>query len=366
MRKAIDLARRGQFAVAPNPMVGAVLLRDDHILAEGWHQKFGGPHAEIMCLENARKNGIDTKNATLVVTLEPCCHYGKTPPCTEAILSAGVTRLVYGCHDPNNMAKGGAQILADKGLEVIGPIEEQACKDLIADFTIWQTTKRPYIILKLASTIDGRIATRTGHSKWISNEASRKKVHKLRGGIGKAGGAILIGGGTFRSDNPRLSARLDTGEKQPFAAILTSRLPRVDSDFSILKERPEQTIFFASPAATASISAENLRELGCKVLAIGPMQNGEPDFCSMFEILRQDFNCLYVLCEGGGKLALSLLETGYMDEFHLFMSPIILGDNEARPLFDGRSPLSLEDAVNMRVCQAAPEDGDIFMILRPR
>lgn len=366
MAEALLLAQKGRFYACPNPSVGAVLVRDGKIVARGWHHACGKPHAEIECLEDARKNGASIPGSTMVVTLEPCRHYGKTPPCTEALQEAGIQRLVYGTTDPNKEAGGGAALLAEAGIEVIGPVLEQECKDMIADFTVWQTTRRPYIYLKLAATLDGRIATRTGNSRWISNPYSRAEVHALRAGIGLAGGAILIGGGTFRADDPQLSARLENKTPQPLACVLTSRLPKQESEFRLLNERPEQAIFFASPAAAASTTAEALRKKGSRVIAIGPGNDGKPDFATMFRVLREELGCYYVLCEGGGRLALSLLESGYMDEFHLFIAPMILGDNEARPLFTGRAPMSIDEALQLRICSANADYGDGRLVLRPK
>lgn len=365
MAKAITLARRGRFAVCPNPMVGALLLDGAKIVAQGYHTRAGAPHAEIECLRDAGLRGVDARGKTMVVTLEPCRHYGKTPPCVDALLEAGIGGLVYGAHDPNPDAAGGAEILAQRGIAVAGPVLEQECNDLLAEFRIWMATGRPYVILKLASTLDGRIATRTGHSQWVSSEGSRQAVQKFRAGIGDAGGAILIGGGTFRSDNPALTARGGGMKRQPLACILTSRLPMPGADFKLLHERPQEVIFFASPAAAASTTADSLRKTGCKVFALGPDARQKPDFAAMFRFLRQEMGCYYVLCEGGGHLALSLLEAGFMDEFHLHMAPIILGDADARPLFEGRMPLNINDALGLRLCAANIRHGDLHVILRP-
>lgn len=367
MAEAIALARQALFQTWPNPSVGAVLIKDGAIVAKGWHKGAGLPHAEIECLEDARSKGIDPKGLTMVVTLEPCSHYGKTPPCADALIKAEIGELVFGSNDPNPQASGGAEQLKAAGIKVVGPVLQRECEDLIADFTVWQTSDRPYVILKLASTIDGRIAARNGHSQWISNQESRQKTHCMRAAIARAGGAILIGGGTFRNDNPKLTARCESSgdESQPLACILTSRLPKADADFNLLRNRPNQTIFFASPAAAASTTAEALRKLGCRVFAVGPNPQGMPDFALMFKILRQDLNCLYVMCEGGGKLALSLLEAGFIDEFHLHLAPLILGDNEAKPLFNGLAPLSIEEALRMRFCSARIYAGDAHLLLRP-
>lgn len=365
--EAIRLAKKGRFKTCPNPTVGAVLVRDDKIIAKGWHKGYGLAHAEVDCLNDALERGVDTRGATMCVTLEPCRHQGKTPPCTDALIDAGISRLVYGTTDPNPEAQGGARILADEGIEVIGPVLEQECRDLIADFVVWQTTDRPYIILKLASTLDGRIATRTGHSRWISDEESRKAVHRLRAGVALAHGASLIGGGTFRADDPELTARDSElkPERQPLACIITSRLPKADADFKLLQQRPQETIFFASPAAAASTTAEALRKRGCRVIAIGRGIHGGPDYPAMFHTLREELGCPYVLCEGGGQLALSLLEAGFVDEFHLYLAPMILGDNNAKPLFDGRAPLSLDEALAMRICTVEADSRDVCLVLRP-
>ena len=251
-------------------------------------------------------------------------------------------------------------------MEVIGPVCEQECRDQVADFLAWQQG-RPYVILKMAATMDGRIATRTGHSRWVSSEGSRALVHRLRAGIGRAGGAVLVGGGTFRADNPSLTARIpgETVEQQPLACVLTSRLPNPAGDIHLLKERPGQAVFLCSPAAAASTAAHALRQMGVRVLALGPGQRGCPDFPAMFHMLYGDLHCPYVLCEGGGHLALSLLEAGFADEFLLHLAPRILGDNEAAPLFDGRSPLTMAEALDLRVCRTTLCDGDVHLQMRP-
>ncbi len=366
MREAIALAEQGRWKACPNPTVGAVLARDNRIVARGWHHQAGQDHAEVDCLKDAAARGVDPKGCTLVVTLEPCNHQGKTPPCTQAILDAGISRVVMGLADPNPLAAGGAARLREAGVEVLGPVCETECRDLVADFLVWQSTDRPYVILKMAATLDGRIATRNGQSQWITCEASRREVHAVRAGLGLCGGAVLVGGGTFRTDNPRLTARGDKADgPQPLACLLTSRLPKPDADFHLLKERPEQTVFLASPAAAASTAAQALRQTGARVLALGPGAHGGPDFPRMFHVLRQELGCPYVLCEGGGRLALALLEAGFVDEFRLHLAPMILGDNEARPLFAGRALQSLSEALRLRISHTSLCGDDIHMLLRP-
>ena len=367
MREAIALAERGRWKTCPNPTVGAVLVRDGHVAARGWHHAAGEDHAEVACIKDARAHGVDPADCTLVVTLEPCCHQGKTPPCTAAVREAGIKKLVVGLADPNPVACGGACQLREAGLEVVEGVCAQECRDLVADFLVWQTQNRPYVILKMAATLDGRIATRKGQSQWISSEPSRQEVQRLRAGIGLCGGAVLIGGGTFRADDPRLTVHeAGATAPQPLACVLTSRLPQPDADFHLLRHRPEQTIFMASPAAAASTTAKALREMGVRVLALGPRaRGGGPDFVGLLQLLWQELHCPYVLCEGGGKLALSLLEAGMVDDFRLHLAPIILGDADAQPLFSGRAPLSLDEALRLRVSRTDICGGDVHIRLHP-
>ena len=270
MREAIALAQRGRWRACPNPMVGAVLVRDGEVVARGWHHGAGLPHAEVDCLADAAARKVDPAGCTLVVTLEPCCHHGKTPPCTDAILAAGIRRVVYGLRDPNPVAGGGAALLAAAGLAVTGPVLEAECRDLAADFLVWQTTDRPYVLLKLAATLDGRIATRNGVSQWISCPASRRAVHELRAGVGRAGGAVLVGGGTFRADDPLLTARGEDDAPagpQPLACILTSRLPLGVNFIDVLQlnQAHTESPFSAHRAAAGHPAAHAARHSAAEI-----------------------------------------------------------------------------------------------------
>lgn len=370
MCAALALAERGRFATCPNPTVGAVLVYEGRIVAEGWHTAYGAPHAEVACLHDAVAKGVNPADCTLVVTLEPCHHHGKTPPCTEAIVAAGVRHVVVGLRDPNPEAGGGVEYLLSQGLNVECGVEESLCRDMIADFLVWQTTARPYVILKLAATMDGRIATRTGHSQWVSGEDSRAVTHALRAHMGRTGSAVLIGGGTLRTDNPRLIARPTThmGEAQdipqPLACVLTSRLPTLHTDITLLRERPSQTIFLTTPAAAASPTAYALRERGVRVWESIP-QAHNADVRSSLIRLRAEGACPYVLCEGGAMLARSLLEARVVDEFHLHLAPKVLADNEARPLLDGCSPTRMDQALGLRIVGHSLCGDDIHITLRP-
>lgn len=371
MLQAVELASRGQWSTTPNPCVGALILsHDDEVLAEGYHHAYGQAHAEVNALAAAREKGVDLQNATLVITLEPCAHKGHTPPCTDAILASGIKKVVIGCLDPNPKAAGGAEILRQNGLDVEVGVAERECGDLIADFVTWQTTALPYTILKLASTLDGRIATRTGHSQWISAGESRKEVHRIRRHMG----AIIVGGNTFYQDNPRLTCRPQDDEpevvKQPLAVVVTSRLPPAEGAFNLLRERPEETIFWTTVAAAASPKAEALRKRGVRIYGLPLKPKGGSttrvalDLRHGLELLRNEFGCYYTMCEGGGKLGTSLLEDGMAHELHLHYSPKILGDGEATSLFDGRSPSQMDEAIPLHILETRLCGSDIIIKLR--
>lgn len=373
MLHALELAEKGRWKTAPNPTVGAVLVRDNKIVAEGWHKGYGQNHAEIECLNDAQAKGIDPSLCTLVVTLEPCDHYGKTPPCTEAIIKAGIKHVVIGVRDGTEKARGGIEKLKEHSIKIDYPVEEKACTEAIADFHCWQNKKRSYLILKLASTLDGCIATRTGHSKWISCEQSRKTVHELRNHVGLCGGASLIGGQTFRKDNPQLTTRVEHGDfKSPISCVITSRLPSGDDDYNLLKDRPNETIFFTGAAVAASPTAARLQEYGVRVVSIQPLaenmsKNNQTNILDMnlaLQYLYEKLNCPYVLCEGGGTTALALLEQGLVDEFKLHMAPYIFGDDKAYHLFRGYSPSYIDDAIKMRTVSTTICGDDVHITLR--
>ncbi len=373
MLAAVELAGNGRFRTAPNPCVGAVLLRDGVIVAKGWHKACGGPHAEVEALADAQAKGVNPADCTLVVTLEPCSHHGKTPPCTEAILRAGIRHVVVGAPDPTPEAGGGADFLRSHGVTVDMGVEEDACRELIQDFLTWNSTPLPFTLLKLASTLDGRIATRTGHSKWITCEATRRRVHALRRHMG----AVIIGGNTFYQDNPLLTCRPgpeeEAPEKQPLAVVVTSRLPAAETPMALLAQRPTETVFWTTVAAAASPKAEALRRIGVRVQGLqsqarpngkGHGMRAELDLAQGLAALRQEQGCLYALCEGGGRLGLSLLNKGLAHELHLHLAPIILGDNEATALFDGLSPLQIDEALRMRFVHSEISGSDLVLTLR--
>lgn len=381
VRHALGLAERGRWHTAPNPTVGAVLVRDGVVVAEGWHKGYGGPHAEIECLRDAEAKGVDASQCTMVVTLEPCNHFGKTPPCSRAIEAAGIKHVVVGFADPNPVAQGGAEYLRSRGVTVDMPVLEADCHAQIADFLAWKIENRPYLVLKLASTLDGRIATRTGHSQWISGPDARAKVHALRAQMSMARGAVLVGGQTLRDDNPQLTARLTNEQgdttpcQQPLAIVVTQSLPEgpLESMPYLIQERAQECLFITSEAVAQSHVAKHLESLGVRIV-VAPFAssiNEEPqsqqtklDLSHALQLLFKEYGILYILCEGGGKLGLSLLENSLVDEFQLHLAPKILGDNEARPLFAGRAPLVMSDALGLEIKSMEACGHDCIMTLR--
>ncbi len=292
MQRALALARRGEGLTRPNPPVGAVLVQNGKIIAEGFHKKAGGPHAEVNCLAKVPKVG---KSAVLYVTLEPCSTTGRTPPCTDLILARGIKRVVIGTKDPNPAHAGrGIRLLRRAGVEVITGICRAEAEALIAPFAKRIITGMPYVTLKLASTLDGRIADASGRSKWITGPQARAKVQELR----RSADAILVGAGTVRADDPSLLPRPAKG-RAPWRVVIGSTIP-VNAQV-LTDEAAEQTLVMNGPLKTV------LKELGKR-------------------------GAMHVLCEGGGKLAGSLVRAGLVDEFALFVAPSILG-GEGFPMF---------------------------------
>ena len=364
MTRAADLALRGRGRTAPNPCVGALLVRDGEVLAEGWHETYGGPHAEVNCLARARKSGVDPASCELYVTLEPCNHQGKTPPCTKTILDAGIKNVVIGCADPNpEVAGGGAKALRKAGVEVRLGVLEERCRDLIADFLLWKTTDRPYVILKMAATLDGRIAARGGRPEQISGPESQAFAHGLRAFCG----AVIVGGNTFYSDDPMLTCRLPGlpgDHQQPFAVVVTRRLPKAHN-FKLIQDRPERVVFWTGEQELRTHTAEDLTRRGCRIWGL-PQGPAGLDLGLGLARLRAELGCWHVLCEGGGRLAQSLAERDLVDEFVLILAPLVLGDEQAKSLFSGRRTRNIAEAWNYRFTDFSREGQDVRLSYRPR
>ena len=362
MARAVELAYRGRGATAPNPCVGAVLVREGEVVAQGWHRKYGGPHAERECLADARAKSVDPRGLTMYVTLEPCNHTGKTPPCTEALIEAGVAKVVIGALDPNPVAAGGALRLRDSGIEVVTGLLERECLDLIADFRLWQKSHSPFNILKMAATLDGKIASRHRTPEPVSCPESFERVHLLRSQVG----AVIVGGNTFHADNPTLTCRLRTLPEdftQPFAVVFTSRLPKNPEDFTLLRERPERTVFMTTHEAARSKDADRLRERSTSVWPL-PGGPGRLSLSLGFERIRYDLGCHYTLIEGGGLFAMQCAAQGLADEVVHFVTPRILGDDQAPAAYSGRGTATMAESLGLRIIKAEQVGTDMMLTLR--
>jgi diaminohydroxyphosphoribosylaminopyrimidine deaminase / 5-amino-6-(5-phosphoribosylamino)uracil reductase len=361
LQRALALAEGGRGRVSPNPLVGAVLVRDGEPIGEGFHAELGGPHAEVAALEDCRARGQEPSGATLYVTLEPCAHQGRQPPCTDAILAAGVARVVIASEDPSEKASGrGPGILRDEGLEVeLADGEEAAAARLLNQaFRKHSRTARPLVLLKSALSLDGRVATGSGDSRWISGEASRALAHRWRAQCD----AVCVGIGTALADDPVLTARDVGAARQPTRVVFDSaaRLPLDSRLVGSLAEAP--LLVIASPAASAE-RARELREAGAEVVVC----DGDPPgrvAAALAELGRRRITSM--LLEGGPTLAGSFLDAGEVDELRLFIAPMVLGGAGARPLAEGKGAVAIADATPALAVESERIDGDLLIRARLR
>ncbi len=323
MKIALELAKRGCGFVNPNPMVGAVIVKGNEIIGMGYHEKYGQPHAERNAILNCKKS---PKGATLYVTLEPCCHYGKTPPCIDAIIENGISEVVIGSSDPNPLVQGqGVNILRNNGIKVIENVLKEECDEINKAFFHYIKTKTPYVVMKYAMTIDGKIATYTGKSKWVTGEEARQNVHKDRNKYS----AIMVGVGTVLADNPMLNCRIEEG-KNPIRIICDTNL-RTPINSNIVESSKEiQTII------ATCCEDENKRNLyidaGCKLLTLSKKDN-HIDLNELMKHLGEE-NIDSILLEGGGALNWSALNSGIVNEVQTYIAPKIFGG------IDSRSPVA--------------------------
>jgi diaminohydroxyphosphoribosylaminopyrimidine deaminase/5-amino-6-(5-phosphoribosylamino)uracil reductase len=348
MRQALLLAEQGRGHVEPNPLVGAVVVQEGKVVGRGWHQRFGGPHAEVFALEEA---GEAARGATLYVTLEPCCHYGKTPPCTAAILRAGVKRVVAALTDPfPEVAGKGIAVLQQHGVAVeVGLLADEA-EELNAPYLKLVRTGRPYVIAKWAMTLDGRIATAKGESRWISGEESRRRVHELRGRVD----GILIGIGTALADDPLLTAR-PPGPRTACRIVLDSRLrlPLTSRLVQTAKEVP--VLIFHEPEVDAA-SRQRLERAGCECVALPTSGRTEAIGAILDELGRRRFT--QVLVEGGAEILGGFFEAGAVDEAMVFVAPLIVGGRSALGPVGGHGAATLQQALRLArwTVEASGED----------
>jgi diaminohydroxyphosphoribosylaminopyrimidine deaminase/5-amino-6-(5-phosphoribosylamino)uracil reductase len=351
MHRALSLAERGRGFVEPNPLVGAMVVRDGQLVGEGWHQRYGEAHAEVHALAAA---GEAAQSATLYVTLEPCCHHGKTPPCTDAVLRAGISRVVAAMRDPFPAVAGkGAEQLRQAGVSVEFGIGEVEARKLNVPYLKLLATGRPWVHAKWAMTLDGKIATRSGDSRWISNEASRRRVHELRGRMD----AIIAGIGTVLADNPQLTAR-PPGPRTPTRVILDSQ-GRIHDDAIVVQTAQATPTLIAGTDRIPEAKRAALRSHGCEVLIL-PSVDGRVNIEALLEELgRRRFTNM--LIEGGSGVFGSFLDCGAVDEFHVFIAPRLAGGATATGAVGGAGVEKMAQALQLSEWQHEVLDGDLYV-----
>ena len=346
MKRAIELAKQGVGWTAPNPLVGAVVVKNGRVIGEGYHRKYGELHAERNALAACTE---DPAGATLYVTLEPCCHYGKTPPCTEIIIEKKIAKVVIGSRDPNPKVAGkGARILREHGIEVVEDYMREACDALNPVFFHYITTKTPYVVLKFAMTLDGKIATRTGASKWITGEAARNHVHQLRGRYA----GILAGIGTVLADDPMLNCRID-GAHQPLRIILDSQL-RIPMGSRLVRSAKEYPLLIVCNESTrdreeGTSRIQKLEEAGAKVWTLTE-KNGHPDLNVLMQRLGEE-KIDSVLIEGGGTVNEAALKAHIVHHVYAYIAPKIFGGEDAKTPVEGSGIRLPQECANLRLAK---------------
>jgi len=351
MKQALHLAKKGEGRTSPNPMVGAVLIKNGKVVGEGYHVKAGEAHAEILALKQA---GEKARGASLYLNLEPCIHFGKTPPCAPQIIKAGVKRVVVGMLDPNPLVKGkGIDRLRRAGLDVKVGVLEKECQRFNEAFSKYILKKEPFVILKVAATLDGKMATRDGNSKWISGEASRRFVHRLRNQVD----GIVVGIGTILKDDPLLTVRIKGG-RDPYRIILDSRL-RIPEKSKVVEFSPRKTIIATTELAPQD-KVQRLEEKGIRILILNSKQK-RVNLKSCLSLLGE-MEMMSLMVEGGSQVNGSFLDEGLIDKILLFISPKLIGDSRAKGIFSGKGVTNLQRALFLNELKVRKIGGDILVV----
>ncbi|ADB52125.1 bifunctional diaminohydroxyphosphoribosylaminopyrimidine deaminase/5-amino-6-(5-phosphoribosylamino)uracil reductase RibD [Conexibacter woesei] len=352
LARALELAAQGRGRVSPNPMVGAVITRDGEVVAEGWHSEYGAPHAEVEAI--AAAGDADLSGATLYVSLEPCCHTGKQPPCTDAILAAGIRRVVVASDDPTEKASGrGLGILRDEGVDVAVAGGELAARARLLNqpFRKQARTGRPWVLFKSAMTLDGKVATRAGDSKWISSTQSRERAHHWRAECD----AVAVGIGTALADDPQLTARIPGVARQPRRVVFDS-LARVPLDSQLVQAAADIPLTVVVSRAAPRTATDALETHGAEVI----VATGANEPARVVSALDQlgAVGVASILLEGGPRLAGAFLDAGEIDELRLFLAPIVLGGRTARDPLEGEGVETISEALRALTldCDRVGED----------
>jgi diaminohydroxyphosphoribosylaminopyrimidine deaminase/5-amino-6-(5-phosphoribosylamino)uracil reductase len=352
LARTLELAQRGRGRVSPNPMVGAVIVRDGQIVAEGWHTAYGEPHAEVEAIRAAGEQ--DLSDATIYVSLEPCCHTGKQPPCTDAILAAGIRRVVIASDDPTEKAAGrGLGILRDEGVEVVVADGELAARARLLNqpFRKQARTGRPWVLFKSAMTLDGKVATRAGDSKWISSTDSRELAHHWRAECD----AVAVGIGTALADDPQLTARIPGVARQPRRVVFDS-LSRLPLDSQLVQAASDVPLTVVVSRAAPRAATDALETHGADVI----VATGANEPARVVSALDQlgAAGVGSILLEGGPRLAGAFLDAGEIDELRLFLAPLVLGGRTARDPLEGEGVETISEALRALTldCDRVGED----------
>ena len=339
MRRALELAARGRFGASPNPMVGAVVLDPEgRLVGEGFHARCGGPHAEIVALREA---GDRARGGSLIVTLEPCAHHGRTPPCVDAILSAGISRVVAAMREPNPVAGGGLDLLRAEGVDAGVGVDSDRARALNRRWLTWVQERRPWVTLKAAVSLDGRIATRTGQSKWITGEPARRRSLELR----EEHDAIVVGINTVLADNPLLTRRLGLNPGESWTRVVLDSRLRTPTAAQVVQTSPEQTLI-AHTSEAALTDRHRLEKSGVQLVEIGAGADGRVELHQLLEHLaRRDVAALLV--EGGSAVHGSFADAGLVDEAVFFIAPLLIGGSGPSAVA-GRGVADLELATRLR------------------
>lgn len=358
MRRALELAARGRGWVEPNPMVGCVIVRDGTIIGEGFHGRFGGPHAEVEALRCLADPEL-ARGATVYVTLEPCCHTGKTPPCSDALIAAGVARVVVALQDPFPRVSGGgmAQLRA-AGISVEVGVLQREAEALSAAYLKRLGKGRPWVIAKWAMTLDGRIATKTGDSQWISGAVSRAEVHRLRGLVD----AVAVGGGTAAADDPLLTARPPGPRTATRIVVAGSRLPSLDS--RLVRTLDEAPLLIVTPSTVSAAAIDSLAAAGAEVKVCDTADPVAMIGELLDELGRRQMT--YLLVEGGGGLLGSFLSAGEIDEIHAYVATKVVGGTAAKGPVEGPGFARLLDSPSFELAGVRQLDDDVQIIARRR
>ncbi|KZL91254.1 bifunctional diaminohydroxyphosphoribosylaminopyrimidine deaminase/5-amino-6-(5-phosphoribosylamino)uracil reductase RibD [Clostridium magnum] len=353
MQRALELAAKGIGYTNPNPLVGAVIVKHGKIIGEGYHEVCGSNHAEVNAFKNATE---DVSDATMYVTLEPCSHYGKTPPCANAIVEKGIKKVVVGLKDPNPLVAGkGIQILKDNNIGVITGVLEEEGRKLNEIFLKYITTKKPFCILKTAMTLDGKIAAYTGDSKWITNELSRKHVHQLRHRVS----GIMVGIGTILADDPLLTTRLDTGNGSDPTRIIVDSSLRIPLEAKVLHVESKAKTIVATTELADKDKIKALEDMRVEVI-ITPLKNNRVDLSYLMKALGER-GIDSVLLEGGSELNYSAIEEEIVDKVNAFIAPKIIGGREAKTPIGGTGKAVMSEAVSIEKLQIHSFGDDVML-----